>query len=349
MPRSSLLSIVASFAAVSFILDIDVASVLFRRQLAEADVSVPAKGNEKVCITPELDGEWINLKPPDDWNSTIDNVTTNDLTPTFVGACLGYKDAFQWNATGLSFDWDPHGFCRILGNRTIAMIGDSTMLQSAEVIRNMASLAGCGDQVKFGSADTLVFQNMGHLNRGAHWTTWVKELHPDIVVVSTGAHILNDANFTIAFDSVMADMEELQKEQPDIQFVWKTQNPGGGYPSNFLAPQGYPAGKVPAANHFIPGHPVDAAKGRARDPMYEVVFNHQLFWGRDNTIVLPELQKRGIPFLDVRMLYNRVDAHPWWRGDGLHYCMPGPLRVIPMLLHKLLKNEFEVPKCIDMM
>jgi hypothetical protein len=43
--------------------------------------------------------------------------------------------------------------------------------------------------------------------------------------------------------------------------------------------------------------------------------------------------------IDVQMLYYRTDAHPSSFNrqrvakDCLHYCMPGPLDVIPRLIH----------------
>lgn len=323
MRRFFLLSLL-SLAAVLFILDLDVSGSFGNlRRLAEGDVKEAE--NEKICITPELNGEWVESKPPDDMN--VSEARSFEV-------CQNFTDEFQWKVAGMA-EWDPNAFCRILGNRTIAVIGDSTMRQSAVVLTGMVRLGGCMDQIIFRYADTLVFENMGGLNRGAYWTTWVRHLRPDIVVVSAGAHIMDEANFTRVFDAAMADIEEIEKEQPDIQFVWKTQNPAGGHPSRQVS-----------LNERLTGHPTEAAPRRANDPNFKL-WNHNKFWSRDNTI-LPQLQKRGIPFLDMRMLYNRVDAHPWRSGDCLHFCLPGPLRIFPLLLQRLMENEFAVSNCLKM-
>lgn len=283
--------------------------------------------DKKICITPELDGEWVADEPSTD-------LTLLEARLDGYFSCENFTDGFRWKTDAL-VGWNASDFCRILGNRTIAVIGDSTMRQSARVLTDMVSPAGCDKQIYFLMADTLVFEGMGGLNRGAYWTTHVKKRHPDIVVISAGAHIMDEANFTRVFDAAMADIEEMKKERPGIQFVWKTQNPAGGRPS-----------REASYNQKLPGHPAEAGARRASDPMYKL-WNHHTFWGRDNTI-LPQLQKRGVPFLDMRMLYNRVDAHPWQTGDCLHFCLPGPLRIFPVLLQRLMEKDFEVSKCIEM-
>ena len=71
---------------------------------------------------------------------------------------------------------------------------------------------------------------------------------------------------------------------------------------------------------------------------YESVYNYATFAARDERVVRA-LAAYGLPYLDVRMLYNRTDAHVDSRvghGDCLHYCMPGALDVVPLLLYRLL-------------
>lgn len=305
-----------------------------------------------MCITPELDGDWVEEKPPNEMNMSY---FIGDEELEWYEICDNFVDEHQWKSAAIATEFDPNAFCKILANRTIAVIGDSTMRQTAKVLGSMTSVGGCGDKIKYHSADTLVGQSMGHMNRGVHWMEAVKEMKPDIVLLAVGAHIIDDDNFTIVLDAVVKDMEEIQKGYPNIQIIWKTQSPAGGYPTSIYPPAGYATpvstkgykSLIYAANSFIPGHPMEAGRFRSTNPMYKL-YNHQSFWGRDNNILIPELQKRGIPFLDVRMLYNRADAHGWLNGDAMHFCIPGTLRIIPLLLYRLMENNFEVSKCIEM-
>jgi hypothetical protein len=305
-------------------------ALLFHSQgrLRRLSVENAAVQDSKICLTPELDGEWVEQNVSS-WADNPDAVQAASFQA--FERCENFTDTFQWKAKGLRV-WDPNAFCRTLGNRTIAVIGDSTMRQSAKVLTGMVYLGGCDSQVRFHSADTLILEPMGALNRGAYWTDWLRQKRPDIVVASAGSHIITDANFTRMFDKAMADIEEIKKEQPNMQIVWKTQNPAGGHPT-----------RGAYANARQTGHPIEVARRLTSNKLW----NHQLFWNRDNTII-PQLQQRGIPFLDMRMLYNRIDAHPWQHGDCLHFCMPGPLDIFPLLLQRLMENSFEVSKCIKM-
>ena len=67
-----------------------------------------------------------------------------------------FVDEFQWNAAEVPSEFDPRAFCRILGNRTVAVIGDSTLLrQRAGVLGRRTTFGGYRDKIVYRGADTL--------------------------------------------------------------------------------------------------------------------------------------------------------------------------------------------------
>ena len=80
----------------------------------------------------------------------------------------------------------------------------------------------------------------------------------------------------------------------------------------------------------------------------KVRFNHAFFYEYDN-IVIRRLQELEIPFLDMRMLYSRTDAHPSSRlsvrmcrfdCDCLHFCVPGPLDALAILFLHFAVSQY---------
>jgi len=61
--------------------------------------------------------------------------------------------------------------------------------------------------------------------------------------------------------------------------------------------------------------------------------------------LISRLQINGIPYLDMRMLYSRSDAHVDSQIDNsvdcFHFCSPGPLDVVGRLFHQLLLDTDE--------
>ena len=176
-------------------------------------------------------------------------------------------------------------------------------------------------------SDTLTGKPYGIMNRGARLDKAVTRFQPDIVIANVGAHIAydnkKDKSFHQLVQEILSTVEELQKEHPFV-FVWKTQQPGGC-----------------TTDIIHPNNPIKAAQESSFG-----AYNHARFYARD-LYVLSLLQARGIPYLDMRMLYSRSDAHVSSSGqqvqvgmqmrvDCLHLCAPGPLDVIGPLFHKLL-------------
>ena len=163
------------------------------------------------------------------------------------------------------------------------------------------------------------------MNRGEHWLTTVeKKRFPDIVIIGASAHIHTEANFTIAADEIVDNILFLRESHPEVTVVWKTTSPAG-------------CTEMPSLRH-----PLDAGQ------LYEWGSKDWDYWAtfydRDTRMV-KKMVSLGVPILDNRMLYSRSDAHIGDQ-DCMHFCLPGPLDVMPQLLQMLLERDFEPSTCI---
>jgi hypothetical protein len=245
---------------------------------------------------------------------------------------------WQWFDESLE-TWDPRRFCALLGNRTMLFIGDSTLEQSASTLMNAAAAAGCQEQIALAMGDTLVHRHYGNMNRGRRWTHWMDTLKPDIAIISAGAHIhccndstcqhtahhcpfdysaALDGHFHRVFDEVLLDIVAYQKSSPGQLILWKTQQPGG------------------CTKAISDGFGTEESQHK---------YNYRTFRPRDE-IVIARLRALGLPFLDLRALYNRSDAHVCSGRysadecpDCLHFCMPGALDILPGVLQTALAQH----------
>jgi hypothetical protein len=196
------------------------------------------------------------------------------------------------------------------------------MVQTATTLINSLIPGGCQQQVMFVLSDTLVGKPLGNMNRGTTWRRAAERLKPDIMIFGAGAHIYDEDKFKSVFDTVVM---VFQKEQPNIRFVYKTQQPGGC-----------------TKEIAFPESPDEAA---IKQNFHNYPYQHDKFYGRD-LYAIAKLRQIGMPVIDMRMLYSRSDAHPssfnWSPSlesfDCLHLCSPGPLDVIADLFQDLLQG-----------
>jgi len=246
--------------------------------------------------------------------------------PSMVGwnvcECDDFVDEYVWESPTLDQHFNASDTCRMLRNRTVLYIGDSTGHEVASTLMNSFRPMGqtCHTNIYFAISDTLIRQKYGAMNRGWRWNRYVQKVNPDIVIVSVGAHInANDTVYLSIVDQVLHEMIEMKKELPNIQFAWQTQVPAG-CSDNITSPY----------NVSIAG------EMSMKLPNY----NHGRFYQRD-LMLISRLQEIQMPYLDLRMLYSRTDSHVNLQAGGkvpdcLHICVPGPLDVIGRLFHKLL-------------
>ena len=247
--------------------------------------------------------------------------------PSMVGwnvcECNDFVDEYVWQSPTLDQHFNASETCRMLRNRTVLYIGDSTGHEVASTLMNSFRPMGetCHTNIYFAISDTLIRQKYGAMNRGWRWNRYVQKVNPDIVIVSVGAHInANDTVYLSIVDRVLHEMVEMKKERPNIQFAWQTQVPAG------------------CSDNITSPHDVSiAGEMSMKLPNY----NHGRFYQRD-LMLISRLQEIQIPYLDLRMLYSRTDSHVNLQADGmkvadcLHICVPGPLDVIGRLFHRLL-------------
>jgi hypothetical protein len=216
------------------------------------------------------------------------------------------------------------------------MFRDSTMQQTASTLMNSLFPAKCQRQITSILSDTLIGENFGVMNRGPIWYKAVQFTSvpkPEIVILTAGAHINGNGDFVKVMDTVLAGIQRLKRFQPGLTVAWKTQQPGGCTHSIFEPKNVVKA----AATSFVDQEPRNRS------------YNWDQFYQRD-LYVLSRLQELDIPYLDMRMLYSRSDAHRSSSGqkitagaDCLHLCSPGPLDVIAPLFQNLLIQLKSLP------
>ena len=104
-------------------------------------------------------------------------------------------------------------------------------------------------------------------------------------------------------------MAHAARERPRLQLIWATSTPGGCGP---LPLKSLPPHTPP------PELPFQWGEFRQRDAMARAYFARHA---------------PAVRVLDLEPLHYRVDAHIQPGADCLHMCIPGPLSVVPQLLH----------------
>lgn len=290
-----------------------------------------------VCC--EVDG--VAISPMVDSGPTLGSQTEQCSQDGYIAQsvngckCDDFLDTYEWSSPALDPIFDPNTTCRLLGNRRVVLIGDSTMEQAAiTLINSLVPGGGCHHQLSYHSADTLVRRDFGAMNRGKHFTDIVHELKPDIAIVTVGAHIAHNYSLYMSIvGEVIHDMEEIKRLWGNnITFGWKTQQPGGCLPN--IA---YPKNPSMVASTYL-----------NNDSATHLSYNHGQFYQWDEMLIT-RLEEIKMPYLDLRMLYSRMDGHISSRGkmvkyfgrkeeyvDCLHMCTPGPLDVVARLFYRFL-------------
>ncbi len=139
-------------------------------------------------------------------------------------------DKYEYVPSNCSLQpWDGHEFCRLLGARKILLIGDSIMEQIATTLMNRISLdfwgqdGGCQKQLTMAVSDRLLGRTAGddprRRNRGKPWTSYVRDLRPDLVVLTAGPHV-----GPWEFDAILTRViEQHASAYPHVPLVWRSQ------------------------------------------------------------------------------------------------------------------------------
>ncbi|CAN0424525.1 unnamed protein product, partial [Phaeothamnion confervicola] len=134
----------------------------------------------------------------------------------------------NWEPAGCELlKWDAEAFCRILGGRSLLLIGDSTQEQTASTLMNIAR-PFCADKISFEYGDTAIGEYLGGpCNRGRPWNASVVLRSPDIVLLNAGAHIKRTlSEFEAVLEQIAEGYARLRQGGSNVKLIWKTQNPG---------------------------------------------------------------------------------------------------------------------------
>ena len=270
-------------------------------------------------------------------------VAAADSAPRWPGclpSCCGPPAA---GAAPRKYDWvpsacdlpvfDPDRFCDLLGNRTLLLVGDSTMHQTAKLLENALQGRPCLDRVAFGMSDFLAASS--HSERGASWDDHVASLAPDIAILSTGSHWAVqwfEVPYVAALRNVLAGLRRF----PRTLFAWKTLNPAG------CGPAPLPGGTNVSA--WLRSPEVLATNPHWHEDQY-------VYYPRLDALALDVFAGR-VPVIDASPLYLRPDSHQGSdkylhstcaklsQCDCLHFCTDGTsaLTLVPDLILNFLED-----------
>jgi GDSL/SGNH-like Acyl-Esterase family found in Pmr5 and Cas1p len=261
------------------------------------------------------------------------------------------REQYEWQTSnGCAFEWDSEEFCSYLGDRTMMMIGDSTVISNCKSHINML-IAGdqdCANQIICVRHDYLLYsEKFTFAEDKLNFTDYVDMYSPDIVLMSTGLHYVRSSlrfflNETIHSIVKMIDSLKLQfaaTDRPLPIFYWMQLNNGHTGCEMVTEPLKILPDFESGINDTYGWQYLDVFDRLAKD----------LFL------------KNGNHYLDLSPLRYRADAHPssGWkmknaeeRGKGwyldykiptdcLHYCVPGPLDAFSSILQINLRHIFE--------
>lgn len=235
---------------------------------------------------------------------------------------INQREKFIWVPTDCEMTrWNATQLCEKLSSRTLLLLGDSTMQQTASTLMSMVSANGgqCGEQIKYGRTDFLFGFGTGN----HELPNFIEKVEPDLLILTAGAHIHDTGDLYHIFNSFSEYITKRNERGMKIPstIIWKTQNPGH---LNCLTAE-------------LP-YKSDGNQNAASDPLHEK-YNWKRFQEFDDMARRSAHDFNISAVLDMSPLYLRPDGHI--RGehqDCLHYCQPGPLNVFSVLLLQMFLN-----------
>lgn len=268
--------------------------------------------NTTLCGTNKINGDALYWGARDHNTQSGGHACTCDIRGN-SRFTVTPRESYEWiprNCSLLPFNGIQ--FCKLLGNRTILMSGDSTMQQIATTLLSMTATTGgkCGTQIAMGRSDYLAFTLKGHKGVPEN----VNFVKPDICIMNAGAHQHDMGDIWDIWGKLEAQWARIHASSPHTKFIWKTQSP---------AHIGCDEQNKPYTTYHAPDAKVDQYRYGLFPEFDEVSANFSA--------------KLGIKVLDISPLYLRPDAHP--KGDCMHYCLPGPLDLFSNIFITMLYNN----------
>jgi hypothetical protein len=228
---------------------------------------------------------------------------------------INIVDSYDWAPSYCKLlEWNATQFCELLNNRTLLLVGDSTMHQSAGTLISMITYGGgkCAPNVVFGRSNDL-WKWPKYSNNLYDWVEMIKP-EPDLILFSAGAHIHSYTGYIEVWRHLREQVQRI-RQLTNATLIWKTQYPGHLNCHEHKEP----------ITHFKLGEP---AKDRFQWNLLPLF----------DQMAIQYSQELDIKILDMSPLYLRPDAHPY--GDCLHFCTPGPIDLFSqMLLNMMFTKE----------
>lgn len=229
------------------------------------------------------------------------------------------REAYYWSPTSCRLqEWNATLFCELLGSRTILLMGDSTMQETASTIMSMisANKGTCAPQLFFSRSDFVGFKARGH----SSIQTIVAELQPSIAIITFGAHLEDKGDFVDISNRIDSFLQSRIASNLSVPtMVWKTQNPPHLGCEEILDPL-----------------LIDVSNTTVYDKYnFKIIREHDEFM---RGYIVSNYSYYSL--LDMYPLYLRADAHILGgRNDCMHYCVPGPLNIFSIILLQMLFNK----------
>lgn len=248
----------------------------------------------------------------------------------------------QWNATE---------FCETLtSSRTILMVGDSTMQQTAASLYSMLVFAKmpawCLDAVKFELSDYLVYHP--DESRGSNFLWYTKVHKPTILIIGSSAHYdravkehlqeIGESSFMDFFVPKLFKDVEYLREWPVFcpkHILFKTQNPGHVGCETYNTPVLNATGLITSdLMHTYNDSSQDKYSWRLHTSTDAHVV--KFFIDAEQRNISHKMDRAKLGVIDMSPVYLRPDGHAL--ADCLHYCTPGPLDLFAIYLLTALKT-----------
>jgi hypothetical protein len=249
------------------------------------------------------------------------------------------RERYYWQPTRCSLPvWDAKDFCRLLNNRNILFVGDSTLHQSGTTLTAMikAGDGGCADRIFNVVSENLVTGKQGW-DSPSLLTAISLTRHPfvpDFAVIGSGAHVHSIEEYETNWKSIQIQLHVLHQQYKKLKFIWKNQNPGHLKCSDFSEPV-----KTAAKMEEDPEHPqyrwnlhddYDRISAEHIKDIISFYREHKGYRHRHDSGKIPFIQ-----VMDMSPLKYRPDSHPRGLKDCLHYCAPGALDIFSTLMYNL--------------
>mmetsp|Transcript_20086 Transcript_20086/g.19382 ORF Transcript_20086/g.19382 Transcript_20086/m.19382 type:complete len:351 (+) Transcript_20086:255-1307(+) len=229
------------------------------------------------------------------------------------------REAYHWDPLSCHLqEWNATLFCELLGSRTMLLMGDSTMQETAATLMSMVSANKglCATQIFFSRSDFVGFKS-----RNQHsFQEVVDQYQPSIAIITAGAHLKDTGDLTDISSRIHTYLKSRMALNLSVPtMVWKTQNPAHVECKHNLDPLQVDIRNITAFDKY------DYKTLRMLDEFMKsyIIDTHKYY-----------------SVLDMYPLYLRADAHILGsRSDCMHYCLPGPLNIFSVILLQMLFNK----------